>query len=431
MTLDESPFDDGPPPPDDPVRLREQEQAWSLLDHLPRTSVGAEFASRTVEMIAQSDEQAAQESARRRARTLRRLALVTAVLTGALGFAAARWLGPRDDERLLADLPLLVQLDAYRGAAQVDFLRELADSKLLADELETSPPPPLPGDDSAARRQFVLDMTAAQRESLRARRDRLASLSVDEQHRLRALAAELTADPRRDELLATLARYQAWRQTLPPADFAKLEELPVAGRLDFMRTWQKRLPQREEWARLLGPKESQVVAQWLREYVEQRRTDMREFARSQRPVPPGRALRPGVPMTIWCSEGMLDPEDYRKLRSLLPGDVQKVMDRPTTDPQRGLLVMEMSRAAARHVPMMKAILQGGPPPIVRDDLKQELGSLPEAEYQQLLDAPADEALDRLAAKRRPPNPGPRFPPDRTRPRRPEDKLRPSPPNPKV
>lgn len=114
--------------------LQALEQAWSLLDQLPQAELTEAFTHGTVELITVRENEAA--NAGRSRWTGRRGAMFAGAAAGValaalLGFGATRrWLG-RHDERLLRDLPVIEQLDAYRQLDDVEFLRELRRAELF------------------------------------------------------------------------------------------------------------------------------------------------------------------------------------------------------------------------------------------------------------------------------------------------------------
>lgn len=117
--------------------LHSLEQAWSLLDQLPRSELTEAFTHSTVEMIAveRSAEHQAARSWLSPRRTLGWLAAAAGVLFAAtLGFNMSRRIVGRNDERLLRDLPVIEQLDAYRQIDDVELLRALRRADLFTKE---------------------------------------------------------------------------------------------------------------------------------------------------------------------------------------------------------------------------------------------------------------------------------------------------------
>lgn len=121
---------------DDKVRreLQRLEQAWSLLDDLPRHEVTPDFTRSTVEMIAVNTQQELDTEAR--GQRLRRVgmglfvALGLCIVAGA-GYTTVDRLWPDPDEAMLRDLPVLERLEAYRHLDDIEFLRLLKQEQAL------------------------------------------------------------------------------------------------------------------------------------------------------------------------------------------------------------------------------------------------------------------------------------------------------------
>jgi anti-sigma factor RsiW len=117
--------------------LQGLQRAWDLLDSLPRSMVGDEFAQSTVEMIAVSaaDElTAVQAPPPRRVWFDRLLAGAATAVAAVAGFILVDAVQTPADEALVRDLPVIENIDLYGRAEQgttVEFLRTLHDRKLL------------------------------------------------------------------------------------------------------------------------------------------------------------------------------------------------------------------------------------------------------------------------------------------------------------
>ncbi len=130
---------------DDPqVRdeLHRLERAWAMLDRLPRVEVGDTFTNTTVEMVAlvaAGDLKQAQDALPRvrRRRWIARAGMLA--VAAAFGFAAFTLYWPNPDKQLVRDLPVLENLDQYRQADNIGFLRMLEKEKLFAEETDDEP----------------------------------------------------------------------------------------------------------------------------------------------------------------------------------------------------------------------------------------------------------------------------------------------------
>ncbi|MCL6501390.1 MAG: hypothetical protein K6T86_01815 [Pirellulales bacterium] len=120
-------------------RLVLLERTWDLLDELPRVCVGDVFTRSTIEMVAVKQEEDLAGTAPARRRPWRRYLLPAVGLAAA---ALAGWLGvqlawPDPNHKLLQDLPVVENLDAYQQVGDIDFLRRLHAEGLFAEEDES------------------------------------------------------------------------------------------------------------------------------------------------------------------------------------------------------------------------------------------------------------------------------------------------------
>jgi len=121
--------------------LERLERAWSVLDSLPRAAVGEGFTHTTMELVTlnATQELATIKAASPTAR-LRKWAIAAALLVacGTIGFAGGRAIWPDPNRRLVHDLPILENLDAYQDVQDIGFLERLDDSGLFAEEHDAS-----------------------------------------------------------------------------------------------------------------------------------------------------------------------------------------------------------------------------------------------------------------------------------------------------
>ena len=117
-------------------RLHELEQAWEMLDWLPRGQASPEFVHTTVEMVALRTEEDLGQVERREQWVQRLRTVVVAVtLLAAIwaGFAVMQWRQTRREREFLADMPLVQDLELYRVADSVTFVRDLHRNGFFAD----------------------------------------------------------------------------------------------------------------------------------------------------------------------------------------------------------------------------------------------------------------------------------------------------------
>ncbi|MEM9657354.1 MAG: hypothetical protein AAF961_03245, partial [Planctomycetota bacterium] len=124
---------------DDDYRLELQgvDRAWAALDELPRATVDDRFLRTTVEIVVQAAQQEVDQKtvAMPKLRRKRRIsAAVLAITAAAVGFLLFRLAVDDPNEQLLADLPVIQNIDVYGQFQNVAFLRSLEER--LASELE-------------------------------------------------------------------------------------------------------------------------------------------------------------------------------------------------------------------------------------------------------------------------------------------------------
>ncbi len=122
--------------------LRQLQSAWDMLDELPKVEVSEAFTQTTVEMVVLSAEQ---DMAVEKERGVHKNRLWWAVGGASLVGAAliSFWLVStfleRPNEQLVRDLPVIEDIELYRVADNVEFMRQLDESGLFDDEVEDVP----------------------------------------------------------------------------------------------------------------------------------------------------------------------------------------------------------------------------------------------------------------------------------------------------
>ncbi len=118
-------------------QLRELQQAWDLLDQLPKAEVDNAFTQTTLAMVAVSasgDVAQAQVRSGRMRRWLWWTGSAAAAVAFAAGYFAVSTVVSRENRRLLRDLPVIQHLDEYRYAGSVEFLRLLDHEGVFAED---------------------------------------------------------------------------------------------------------------------------------------------------------------------------------------------------------------------------------------------------------------------------------------------------------
>jgi anti-sigma factor RsiW len=121
------------------LQLKRFDEAWELLDQLPRVDADDTFTRTTVAMVALAAEKDAERANRgRRLRAwLGWSCAVTAIVAAAvIGFFAARVRFDRPNRQLVRDLPVIENVDVYHYAESVEWLEMLDESGLFADDEE-------------------------------------------------------------------------------------------------------------------------------------------------------------------------------------------------------------------------------------------------------------------------------------------------------
>lgn len=117
--------------------LQQLQGVWDALDELPRAEVDESFTQTTVEMVVLSTEQEIeqqQQTAQRKSRTWWLAAGGALLVTALATFWLVSFLLERPNERLLRDLPVIEDIELYRVADSVEYLRLLEESELFKEE---------------------------------------------------------------------------------------------------------------------------------------------------------------------------------------------------------------------------------------------------------------------------------------------------------
>ncbi len=121
------------------LRLMQLQQAWDLMDELPRVSSDEAFTKSTVELVVVSAESEETATVVRR-KTWRNVIWVVGLLSATAaawgGFAIISQFTDRDNQALLKDLPLVQEIDIYDPIESLDFLKQLEASGVFDEELD-------------------------------------------------------------------------------------------------------------------------------------------------------------------------------------------------------------------------------------------------------------------------------------------------------
>jgi hypothetical protein len=273
-------------------QLTELEQAWLVLEELPRPTVDDNFARTTIEMVAVEAERDVTARSATRSTDNRRRMLVGGVVglgLAVLAFVAVRTLFPGPNGMLVNDLPVVAQLDVLTQVEDVDFLRGLTtldfrstdnggiDAQDAATRLVSTASWQSPED----RRQWIEKRSAAEKAELAALLDRYAKLTPTARDRLRELARAIADAPDRAELERRLADYGAWIQRRTQGQQMELRQLSTAARLDRVKEMLNDNGRQQRWR--LSPEDERALQEAVLEFVAERKASiLRENPEAQR-----------------------------------------------------------------------------------------------------------------------------------------------------
>lgn len=229
-------------------QLQSIERAWLALDQLPQEYVDDRFSRTTMEMAVKAAAVEVQERTmalpvvQRRRRLSSVLAACAAAALGFLVFRLA-WQGP--DRALLADLPVVDNVDVYTQFDSPVFIRSLQEE--LGDELHELGCKPCQAPERLerlkvvsgveGRDEWLSQLDDEERTSLRAKFNRFRQLPANEQERLRKLHGEIAAEPDAEKLQTAMLVYADWLGGLPPARQFELRTMAPNERVRTVERW--------------------------------------------------------------------------------------------------------------------------------------------------------------------------------------------------
>jgi anti-sigma factor RsiW len=119
--------------------LQRLQQAWDMLDELPKSEVSETFTQTTVEIVALSAERELENQtvdAQRRTRWWWIAVSGASVVAAAASFWLLSLWFTRPNEQLVRDLPVIEDFDLYRVADSIEYVRLLEESGLFDEEVE-------------------------------------------------------------------------------------------------------------------------------------------------------------------------------------------------------------------------------------------------------------------------------------------------------
>jgi hypothetical protein len=229
-------------------QLQSIERAWNALDELPLAFVDDKFSRTTMELAvheaaAEVREKTVSLPIQRRRRRLSNVFVAAAA--AALGFLVVRLAWQSPERLLVADLPVVDNIDVYSQFEGPPFLRTLRtelggqfneltrDSNNVAQRIERMDSL----DDVSRRDDWLQQLDDEQRTNLRAKFNRFRNLSPPEQQRLRALHEQIVEASDARELEQAMFAYHEWLGGLPPARQFELRNMPTEERIRTVREW--------------------------------------------------------------------------------------------------------------------------------------------------------------------------------------------------
>jgi hypothetical protein len=303
-----------------------------------------------------------------------------------IGFAFAYWLIPTENDRLVRDLAMIEQLDAYLVGESVDFAQRLVQADLFQGNDDES----FAWDETRAQRSSRIEqMSATERDTLRRKQERFSKLDRDQQKNIRDLNAALEARADRDRLLATLVAYRNWRSDLSPEERAALAQMGPVERIAEIRSIQTKQEKRSlaRAAKELSPEDARIIRHWMEEYArshadelkqrfskrEQDNFDHAKDEKGQEHVVRGRLFREVFESRRFPAT---QQDEIKRFVESLSKEAQAKWATATTDELQNTLLVEWVgtalmlgwRGPGRHRP---------PGPIDPDEVRQFIKNLPD------------------------------------------------------
>ncbi|REK23789.1 MAG: hypothetical protein DWQ42_14955 [Planctomycetota bacterium] len=240
------------------AQVRGEQQAWDLLDELPRTQAGDRFAATTIEMVAVDAERdhTPRHSLRPRPARSTMLFAIGMITLFFTGFAVVTAIGElfdgtgtvaEENDLLLHLLPVIQRSEVYRHVDDLEFLRQLAAEGLFAGDSAKVEDGVVAQESTAvanvdfrvldleARRAAVEDLDANQAEALQRLRRNFENLAPQKQQQVIDFHATLTDDEDRDALDAIAVAYSRWLSKRDWELRLALKSLPPPERIAEIR----------------------------------------------------------------------------------------------------------------------------------------------------------------------------------------------------
>ena len=344
------------------------QQAWELLDYLPRAETDDSFTDTTLEMVAAkaSEEMAVVQGRWTNSNWFRWLrrggAIAAAFLTG---YFAISMLNDRARNDQLDQMPLIEQFDVYDYGDSIAFLRKLNESKIFeSNEMNH-------GDsweekfifddlDREAIRSQVEELTPTDKKQLQDNKKRFEQLPSEKRDRIESFYDAFRKAEDHEPLRSVVSQYYAWMTTLAASDRAEVYDLPADQRIERIRE----LRQREERRRLalfseqLKTSDAEQIRNWFfGEFMRSHKSELdsrtpEELRSSSRRRRGWSAMRRRMKWVFdnWASGDSLplpSHEEIGGLKSRLSDELQAELEAKEDLASRQLFVLGLVQAAHR------------------------------------------------------------------------------------
>ena len=376
-------------------QMSDLDRAWTALEELPAATVDDNFTRTTIDMVAvvaEHDRAAHTMAMATQHRKRRWLAAAACALVAVAAFVIVRATSTRMDRALVADLPVVAQLEELRQIRDLAFLRGLSQIGAerftnLSDAIPTTATLVEANWTTPAERVVWIEQLSDQKKAdLAARLKRFHDETPEAQDRLRQLQAEIDRASDSDALRETLTAYIAWVNRQTPGERARLREMLTNERLAAVR---KLLDEEQRTVhRKLSATDEQALQDAILELVEERRAELeQELQRRGNPERLAGRSTADVAMFILFRE-LRDDRRRTELQDRLTADLSA----PAQERLQSLRRWE--RARQMHLWIREALQpKYGPNELqayfasdkLSNDQREELLSLPRAEMEERLE----------------------------------------------
>jgi hypothetical protein len=261
--------------------VKSYQQTWEMLDDLPREAADDDFVDTTLELVTvRAEEDLKVQRDGWIGQLMRQWSVVGIsvlaacvfgflVTTGVAALLYSSGVMTDTNDALLADLPVIENIDRYQLAQDIDFLRALdelprgvVEQDIPAGSLDLAT---LFNEPLEARRDRVEAMTASEKQGLEAKSARFEMLKPQQQQQLRDIHETLIADPKSEDLAAAMDRFYEWYKQLSRAQRDDLRLRSGLDRIAYVK--QLRESETKRIARKRVTDDVKAVVRWMENYA--------------------------------------------------------------------------------------------------------------------------------------------------------------------